>query len=97
MSSRDVIGSGGNLSSYINPEIDALIDEARAIPGCDPAERTAIYNEIQEIAHEDVAYVWLFVPNMFHVSNQRIGGFEPGATWVYYGYLNHPHKWFIDE
>lgn len=95
LSRTDTPGTGGNITSYINPEIDALIDQARSVPGCDPAERTALYHQIQEIAHEDVAYVWLFVPNMFHVSNSRIGGFEPGATWVYYGYLDHPQEWFI--
>jgi peptide/nickel transport system substrate-binding protein len=97
LSRTDTPGTGGNITSYINPEIDALIDQARSVPGCDPAERTALYHQIQEIAHEDVAYVWLFVPNMFHVSNSRIGGFEPGATWVYYGYLDHPQEWFIQE
>ncbi len=97
VSRRDTVGSGGNVASYINPAVDELVDQARAVPGCDPAERAELYHEIQEITHEEVAYVWLFVPNMFHVSNQRIGGFEPGATWVYYGYLNHPHKWFIEE
>lgn len=97
VSRRDVIGSGGNVASYINPEMDALIDQARAVPGCAEEERTELYHEIQRIDHEDVAYVWLFAPNMFHVSNNRIGGFEPGATWVYYGYLDHPHKWFIEE
>lgn len=97
VSRRDVIGSGGNLASYINPEVDALIDEARAVPGCATEERVELYKEIQKITHEDVAYVWLFAPNMFHVNNNRIGGFEPGATWVYYGYLDHPHKWFIEE
>lgn len=97
LSRRDTPGTGGNIASYINPEIDALIDQARSIAGCDPEDRTPLYHEIQEIAHEDVAYVWLFVPNMFHVSNSRIGGFEPGATWVYYGYLDHPQEWFIAE
>ena len=97
LSRRDTPGTGGNIASYINPEVDALIDQARAVPGCAPEERTPLYHEIQEIAHEDVAYVWLFVPNMFHVSSSRIGGFEPGATWVYYGYLDHPHEWFIND
>lgn len=97
LSRTDTPGTGGNIASYINPEIDELIDQARSLPGCDPAERTPLYHQIQEMAHEDVAYVWLFVPNMFHVSNSRIGGFEPGATWVYYGYLDHPQEWFIQE
>ncbi len=97
LSREDVPGSGNNLVSYVNPEVDALLDEARSMPGCATEERAELYHEIQRITHEDVAYVWLFVPNMFHVSNNRIGGFEPGATWVYYGYLDHPHEWFIDE
>ena len=97
LSRRDTPGTGGNITSYINPELDALIDEARAVPGCAPEDRAELYYDIQRIAHEDVAYVWLFVPNMFHVSNSRIGGFEPGATWVYYGYLDHPQEWTIEE
>jgi peptide/nickel transport system substrate-binding protein len=97
LSRQDVPGSGNNITSYVNPEIDALIDEARSVPGCDQEVRAELYREIQRIAHEDVAYVWLFVPNMFHVSNTRIGGLEPGPTWVYYGYLDHPHEWFIQE
>ena len=97
LSRRDTPGTGGNIVSYINPEVDALIDEARSMPGCAPEDRAELYKEIQRMAHEDVAYVWLFVPNMFHVSNSRIGGFEPGATWVYYGYLDHPHEWSLEE
>ncbi|HRW07182.1 MAG TPA: ABC transporter substrate-binding protein [Caldilineaceae bacterium] len=97
LSRQDVPGTGNNFTSYINPEIDELIDQARSVDGCDQAERAELYKQIQEIAHEDVSYVWLFVPNMFHVSNSRIGGFEPGATWVYYGYLDHPQEWFIKD
>lgn len=97
LSRQDVPGSGNNFTSYINPEIDELIDRARSMAGCVEEDRAELYKQIQEMAHEDVSYVWLFVPNMFHVSNSRIGGFEPGATWVYYGYLDHPHEWFIEE
>ena len=97
LSRQDVPGSGNNITSYVNPEIDALIDQARSVPGCAEEDRAELYREIQRIAYEDVAYVWLFAPNMFHVSNSRIGGLEPGATWVYYGYLDHPHEWVIEE
>lgn len=97
LSRQDVPGSGNNITSYFNPEVDKLIDEARAMPGCDPAERAELYKEIQRITHDDLAYVWLFVPNMFHVSNQRVQGLEPGPTWVYYGYLDHVNEWLIAE
>jgi peptide/nickel transport system substrate-binding protein len=97
LSREDVPGSGNNITSYVNPEVDALLDEARSVPGCATEDRAELYYEVQRITHEDVAYVWLFVPNMFHVSNKRVGSFDPGATWVYYGYLDHPHEWTIDE
>jgi peptide/nickel transport system substrate-binding protein len=80
LSREDIPGAGNNIVSYVNPEVDALLDEARSVPGCAPEERAELYHEIQRISHEDVAYVWLFVPNMFHVSNSRIGGFEPGGN-----------------
>ncbi len=89
-------GQGGNNpASYINPEIDALIDQARTVPGCDPEERAEIYHEIQRIAHEDVAYDWTFVPNIWQTANARIDGFEPAAFWVFYGYTADIHKWGI--
>ncbi|GAB5493096.1 MAG: peptide-binding protein [Phototrophicaceae bacterium] len=96
-SSQDIPGAGNNLASYVNPEVDALIEEARAVPGCDPAARAEIYYEIQQITHDDVAYDWTFVPNIFHVANTRIGNFEPGPSWVFYGYTAHVHEWTLDN
>jgi peptide/nickel transport system substrate-binding protein len=91
-------GSGGsNPASYINPEIDALIDQARTVPGCDPAERGEIYKEIQRIAHEEVAYDWTFVPNIWQTANKRVQGFEPKAFWVFYGYTADVHKWTLES
>ena len=91
-------GSGGsNPASYINPEIDALIDQARTVPGCDSAERGEIYKEIQRIAHEEVAYDWTFVPNIWQTANKRVKGFEPKAFWVFYGYTADIHKWTLEE
>jgi len=95
-SDEDVVGSGNNLASYINPEIDALIEQARMVPGCDLEARAEIYKEIQRIALEDVAYDWTFVPNIWQTANSRIGNFEPGASWVFYGYTADIHNWTID-
>ena len=93
---QDVPGSGNNLASYVNPEVDALIDQARAVPGCDTEARGDIYREIQRIAHEDVAYDWSFVPNIWQTANTRVGGFEPAAFWVFYGYTADLYKWTIE-
>lgn len=96
-SEQDLPGAGNNLASYVNPEVDALIEAARQVPGCDQAARAEIYYQIQEITHDDVAYDWTFVPNLFHVANTRIGGFEPGPSWVFYGYTAHVHEWTLDN
>lgn len=97
LSTEDVIGSGSNTTSYVNPEIDALIEQARTLPGCDPAARAEIYYQIQQIAHDDVAYNFTYVPNVFQVANNRIGNFNPGPAWVFYGYTAYIHEWTLDE
>jgi len=95
-SPQDVPGSGNNLSSYINPEIDALIEAGRAVQGCDLETRGEIYREIQRIAHEDMAYDWTFVPNIWQTANRRIAGFDPAAFWVFYGYTADIHNWTLE-
>jgi peptide/nickel transport system substrate-binding protein len=91
-SQNDIPGSGFNLTSYVNPELDALLDEARALPGCAQEERAAIYNEVQRIAQEDVAYDFTVGTNQVHVMNNRVNGFEPG-TWNSYWQIP---AWGID-
>ncbi len=96
LGSEDVVGSGNNLASYINPEIDALIEQARTIEGCDIEARAEIYRQIQQIAHDDVAYDWTFVPNIWQTANTRITDFVPGSSWVFYGYTADIQNWGID-
>ena len=94
-SREDVIGSGNNLTSYMNPEVDALIDQGRNLPGCDREARAEIYREIQRITYEDVAYDWTVNPNVFQTATNRVQGFEPGPTWVFYGYTDFLHEWSL--
>jgi peptide/nickel transport system substrate-binding protein len=72
--SKNVVPGGGgfNLASYINPEMDRLLDEARTLPGCDTAARYELYREVQRIALEDVAYDWLVSTTQVHVLNGRV-------------------------
>jgi len=50
-------GSKGNLSRYVNPRVDALLDRADA--GLDPAERTRLYREAEKIIVEDAPWIFL--------------------------------------
>jgi peptide/nickel transport system substrate-binding protein len=79
-SRNDVPGSGFNLTSYVNPEMDRLLDEARSLPGCAQEERAALYNQVQQIAMEDVAYDFTVLTTAIRVMNTRVTGYQPG-TW----------------
>lgn len=92
-STEDTPGSGNNLSSYVNPEVDRLLQEALTVPGCDQARRAEIYKEIQRILYEDVAYDWTFVPNIWQTANKRVLNFNPGPSWVFYGYTSWLWEW----
>lgn len=96
MSEQDVPGSGNNLASYVNPEIDTLIQQARTVPGCDTAARAELYYQIQQIAHDDLAYDWTFTPNIYQIANSRVGNFNPGPSWVFYGYTAYVHEWTLE-
>ncbi len=96
-SRQDVPGSGNDIASYVNPDVDKLIDEARTVPGCDQTKRAAIYAQIAQKQHDDVAYIWTYDPNVFQVANSRIGNFNPGPSWVYYGYTAHVNEWTLNQ
>ena len=55
----DTPGSGFNFVSYHSAELDALLEEGVGIPGCDPAARAPIYQQIQQIIHDDIPYLFV--------------------------------------
>jgi peptide/nickel transport system substrate-binding protein len=50
-----------NVARYRNPEMDALIDQARVTP--DDDERRELYHEIQRLMHRDVPYIPVLNPD----------------------------------
>ncbi|MDR2935300.1 MAG: peptide-binding protein [Candidatus Adiutrix sp.] len=78
-----------NFISYRNEEVDRLVDEARFI--LDQDERKKIYDRVQEILHDDVPYVFLYVPDALPVVARRFIGPEVGP-----GGLGHNfNQWFV--
>ncbi|MFD2649387.1 ABC transporter substrate-binding protein [Devosia albogilva] len=65
---------GFNSSYYSNPEVDALLDQARV--STDPEERGELYRQVQALVHEDAP--WLFVANWKQnaVVTAAVGEFE---------------------
>jgi len=79
LNSKNVVpNSSFNLAGYVNPEMDALLEQARTLPGCNQAELETLYQQVQQIARDDVSYDWT-------VSTTAVNVFNPRVTNVTYG------------
>lgn len=79
----DYIGSGkDNSSRYNNPEVDKLLDEAKAI--VDKDEAIPYYRKIAKILNEDAPIVPVYANTYFDMYNKKIKGLEtsPFCNWV---------------
>ena len=66
-----------NASGYSNPEVDKLLNEARTTSDRD--RRKQLYDQVMEILHEEVPYVYLFHSNLTtdFAMQPTVQGFEP--------------------
>ncbi len=66
-------GSYNSCSFYSNPEVDALLDQARVLG--DPAARTEAYNEAQRLIAADQPSVWMYTENTVIGLNECVTGY----------------------
>lgn len=83
-SDADIVGSGFNFVSYTNPELDALMQDARTVEGCSFEDRAAIYHQIQEILQADQPYLWLYAQNGMYAAQESVQGFGPYPNEMYW-------------
>ena len=79
----DEPGSGFNAVSFANDRVEELLAAGVSVPGCDPAERAPYYQEIQEIMHDEVPYIFVRgrISNYGYTNNWQ--GVNPGP-WSFY-------------
>jgi peptide/nickel transport system substrate-binding protein len=70
--------AGSNRDGYANPAVDRL--PARGRRSTDPAERKAVYREVQRIVADDLPYVSLWYPTNVVVLSRRVEGFVPSPS-----------------
>ena len=84
-STENTEGIGLNFTSYNNPEVDKLLDEAVAVPGCEVEERADLYADIQRILAKERPVDFLLAPNRHILVADRLQGVAPGPfapfTW----------------
>lgn len=63
LSTENAIGSGLNVVSFADAEVDRLLVEAASLPGCAAADRTDLYRQVQAHLAEAHPYDFLLAPS----------------------------------
>jgi peptide/nickel transport system substrate-binding protein len=66
--------NGFNISSYINKEVDELLEDARL--SLDMSKRQEKYKKFQEIIVEDEPAIFMYSPNYVYIQEKTIKGFD---------------------
>ncbi len=65
-------GGGNNIPNYQDPELDALMADARRATNLD--DQVAVVSTIEKKVANDLPYLFLWYPDMITVRNDKIGG-----------------------
>jgi len=76
-----MLGGGNNYSGYSNPEVDALIEQARVV--FDKEDRRAIYRKVYETLREDVPLIPLFTNEILVFFNAKLKNVYPHPVYRY--------------
>ncbi|HEY1557806.1 MAG TPA: ABC transporter substrate-binding protein [Kofleriaceae bacterium] len=76
-----------NFAFYSNPELDALLDSARAEP--DPARRAALYRRAEHIVYDDAPWLWDYHQETVEVTQPYVRDYEPHPVWL----RDYTHAW----
>ncbi len=89
--SSQAVPGGLNFIHYKNPELDRLLEEARATP--DRRRRTELYHRVQEVLAEDQPYCFLYVPYALPVVQNRFMGIKPALAGIMYNF----DRWWVPK
>ncbi|NJN84400.1 MAG: hypothetical protein HC802_20400 [Caldilineaceae bacterium] len=75
-------GLGGNISRFVDPEFDALVEQIRETS--DEAELTELFAQAQEMIMQNYLWLLLYQESLYQVTGEWVDGFDFGA----YNYLD---------
>jgi peptide/nickel transport system substrate-binding protein len=87
-------GSGFNFVSYANAQTDALLEQGRAAPACDPARRSAAYGDLAWRLVADQPYVFMFAAHRHLAIAEALVGPQPGPFGELYWNVT---EWYLDD
>lgn len=74
---QDVLNNGSNVTSYVNPDLEAAFDRAAHAPQCDYDMRAAALHDASAIIAQELPYVPLFAVNDLYAAQGAVEGFAP--------------------
>jgi peptide/nickel transport system substrate-binding protein len=86
-------GGAYNGGGYSNPRVDDLL--RRALTTLDRAEAEPLWDEFQQILHQDQPYIFLFADHERWGASRRLRGVEPAGAPNAFAPLASVAKWWI--
>jgi len=76
-------GDAGNYTRFVDPRVDSLL--TLAVRSVDPAQRTAIYREVEELISYEAPWIFLFHPGQVALLKSRWkgGAFPAVGIWAF--------------
>ncbi|HEY5934739.1 MAG TPA: ABC transporter substrate-binding protein [Kofleriaceae bacterium] len=72
--------SSSNDTRYANPEVDSLLDAARAEVDLD--KRAAMYRRVERILYDDAPWIFDYHRMTVEVTQPYVRGYEPHSIWL---------------
>ena len=92
-SGDDAPGSGANFTSFQGAAVDAWLEEARTLPGCDLAARGELYRQVQRRVAAELPYAFLSGELPAWAHSTRWTGIAPGP----WGLNGDVHAWRLAD
>jgi peptide/nickel transport system substrate-binding protein len=83
--SDKIVEPGLNFVTYVNPEVDKLLEQGTSVFGFD--ERKICYDRLQEILAKDQPYTFLWVQEDLPIIHSRFQGIEPAAMGIDHNFV----------
>ncbi len=71
--------NSNNDTNYANPEVDRLLDQARAEQN--RAKRLALYHQVEEILYDDCPWIWHYHAMVVEVVQPYVKGYKFHVVW----------------
>jgi len=92
LSTEDEVGTGYNFVSFADERVDRWLQEALAVPDCDPARRAELYRQVQGVLAEERPYDFLLMPYATVLTRPELYGLVAGP---FSGPLESAAGWYL--